>query len=173
MAEWRLRSNVAACAALAGFCVVLTPAALAQEGAGARIYQQRDADGRIVLTDRPLAGAVTQRIWRPAPEDAAAARQRREAARLEAQAVSERIERALEAQRQRDHELALQRVQLADAQARLAAERVRAEAAARATVVFVPNLAARRFPHPPRLPRPVPPRPRLSMPPGLPGAATG
>src|ERR1700712_3044028 len=28
-----------------------------------QIYQQRTADGRVVLTDRPAAGAVTQRTW--------------------------------------------------------------------------------------------------------------
>jgi hypothetical protein len=43
---------LAACVAAQG-----TPAAQDGEDAGGSIYQQRTADGRIVLTDRPLAGA--------------------------------------------------------------------------------------------------------------------
>src|SRR5881409_1937555 len=44
------------------------------------VYQQRTADGRIVLTDRPLAGAATQRTWRLRPDDPGSALQRREEA---------------------------------------------------------------------------------------------
>ena len=58
-----------------GVALIGAGAAIAQEtpGAAAQIYQQRTSDGRIVLSDRPLAGARTQRSWQFAREDAAAA----------------------------------------------------------------------------------------------------
>ena len=122
-----------------------------QEGkrADVQIYQQRTADGRVVFTDRPVAGAVTQRTWQTTPEDAVAAHQRREEARLEALAVDERIQRRLEAQRQRDHELDLARVQLAAASARRDEERARADETAEPPVVFVRGVVPWRFPRPP------------------------
>src|SRR5712671_5552331 len=91
--------------ALAAAFFAAAGGAIAQDGQSSesRVYQQRTADGRIVLTDRPVAGAVTQRTWQAAPTDAAAARQRREEARLEALAVNERVRRQIEAERQRDH----------------------------------------------------------------------
>ena len=143
--------------------------AIAQEGnrADAQIYQQRTEDGRIVFTDRPVAGAVTQRTWQVAPEDAATAGMRREESRLEALAVNTRIQRWVEAQRQRDHELALVRMQLAEAEARLDAERTRAEAAVQPAVVFVRSFAPRQFLHPPRGPQTRPPRPRSPTQPGF------
>ena len=139
--------------------------AAAQEGKSAvsQIYQQRTADGQILLTDRPVAGAVTQRTWQVVPEDAAAARQRREQARLEALAVGERVQRQIDAELLRDHELALARMRVAEAEARRDAERARADAAAQQAVVFVPSFVARPFPRPPRIPRPGPPRPRLPI----------
>ena len=104
--------------------------AVAQERAGAasQIYQQRTADGRIVLSDRPLPGAHMQRTWQFVPEDAAAAQQRRDIARRDAEAVSERIQRQLDREQQRAEELALERLRLAQAQAERAAERARYEA---------------------------------------------
>jgi len=143
--------------------------ALAQEGSSAatQIYQQRTADGRIVLSDQPVAGAKTQRTWQFAPEDAAAAQQRRENARREAEAVSERIQRQLDREQQRDEQLALERVRIAQAQAQRDAERARYEAQRETVVVFVPRHAphlVRPFPPPPRLPRfprPGPPEPRM------------
>jgi len=114
-------------------CLAAAGVAQAQDNAGGetRIYQQRDANGRIVLTDRPIPGAVTQRTWQSTPEDAAAAARRREQARLDAQATSERIQRQLDAERQRDLELSLARARLA------AAERTaQAEAAARPVTVY-------------------------------------
>jgi hypothetical protein len=177
MLDLRQIRNAATNVAIAVACVAAAGGAVAQEGASAasRIYQQRTPDGRIVLTDRPVTGAVTQRTWQPAPEDAAAARQRRDEARLEALAVNERIERRVESERQRDHEFALAHMQLAQAQAKLDAERARAEAAAQAAAAFVPSFTLRPFPRPPRLPRPGPPRPRLPMQPvfGMFGAPTG
>jgi hypothetical protein len=169
MPDLRRIRRVATNVALAAAFFAAAGGAVAQEGrsANSQIYQQRTADGRIVLTDRPVAGAVTERTWQTAPEDAAAARQRREEARLEALAVNERIQRQIEAERQRDHELALARMELAEAEARLDAERARADAAAQRAVVFVPSFARRPFPHPPRVPRPGPPRPRLPIQPGF------
>jgi predicted membrane chloride channel (bestrophin family) len=148
--------------AFAGLAVtlcVVTAGAAAQESnaAEARIYQQRTADGRIVLTDRPLAGAVTQRTWQTAPEDADAARQRREEARLEALAVNERIQRQLEAEREQS--LALARLQRSEAETRLVAEQARADAAP--TVVYVPAFVRRPLPRRPHIPLPKPPRPRM------------
>jgi hypothetical protein len=64
------------------------------------ILQQRTADGRVLLTDRPSAGAKTERSWRMQAEDPAAARRRALDVKVEAQLVSERIERRM-AQQQR------------------------------------------------------------------------
>ena len=63
-----------------------------------QIFQQRAADGRIVLTDRPSATAVTERTWQVDREDKEAAKQRAVDVRKEADAVSERIARRMEAQ---------------------------------------------------------------------------
>ena len=144
---------------LAASSIVVAGMALAQEAGSVatQIYQQRTADGRIVLTDRPVAGAVTQRTWQRAPEDAALARQRREEAQLQALAVTVRIQRQVELQLQRDHELAIERLRLAQAEAQLDAERARADAAAQQLVLLVP-----RFARPARIPMPgwrrAPPR---------------
>ncbi|WP_372524806.1 hypothetical protein [Piscinibacter sp.] len=129
------------------------------------IYQQRTADGRVVLTDRPNADAATERTWQIRSEDPGAALQRREQVRREAQAVSQRIQWQLEREQEREHELALARTRLAEAEARVAAERTRAQAAPETVV-----LLGARIPHPrlPRFPRPWPPRPRLAPPPSLP-----
>jgi hypothetical protein len=151
---------LAACVAAQG-----TPAAQDGEDAGGSIYQQRTADGRIVLTDRPLAGATTQRTWQAAPVDAAAARQRREEARLEALAVTERIERQLEAER--EQRVALARAQPDAAETRLASERARADDYALSpTVVFVPAFVHRPFPRHSHGPRTLAPKSRLRVHPG-------
>jgi hypothetical protein len=128
--------------------------------AGSEIFQQRTADGRIIFTDRPVPGAVTQRQWTPVAEDAVAARQRREDARREAEAVSERIQRSIEADRQREQELRLAQMQLAAAQAVRDAEVARAAAAAENDVVFI--VRTRHWRPPFHLPpiKPGPPRPR-------------
>ncbi len=165
MPDPRRIRHVATNVALSAAFFAAAGGAIAQDGQSSesRVYQQRTADGRIVLTDRPVPGAVTQRTWQAATADAAAARQRREEARLEGLAVNERVQRQIEAERQRDHELALARMQLAEAEARLDAERARTEAAARTGVIFV----LRPFPRPPRVPRPWPSRPPLPMQPGF------
>ena len=146
--------------ALAAVLCAVEIAAVAQDAtpADARIYQQRTADGRTVLTDRPVAGAVTQRTWQTAPEDADAARQRREEARLQALAVNERIQRQLEAEREQGLALAQQR---SAAETRLVAEQARADAAP--TVVYVPAFVRRPLPRRPHIPLPKPPRPRMPL----------
>ena len=163
------RKRMALTAAVIAVCLATTSESVAQESArgGAPIYQQRSPDGRIVLTDHPEAGAMTQRSWQFRPDDAETARERRERARLEAISVHRRIQHQIETDLQRDHEFALARLRLASAEANLAAERVRAEAATQAVAIFVPSLARRHFPRPPHIPRPLPPRPRLSIPPSV------
>ncbi len=79
-------------------CGPLGATRAAEAPAGAQIYQQRAADGRIVLTDRPSPTAVTERTWQMDREDPAAARQRTLEVRREADAVSERVQRRIEAQ---------------------------------------------------------------------------
>ena len=151
--------HAAALAALA-LCIAAADAAASEGGAAeTRIYQQRTADGRIVLTDRPVAGAVTQRTWQTAPEDADAARQRREEARLDALAVNERIQRQLDTEHEQG--LALARQQRAEAETRLVAEQARADAAP--TVVYVPAFVRRPLPRRPHIPLPRPPRPRMPL----------
>ena len=79
----------------------------------AQIYQQRDADGHIVLTDRPVAKSVTERTWQMSREDPAAAQQRALEVKREADAVSERVQRSIEAQLRRSAEEDLMRMRLA------------------------------------------------------------
>ncbi len=62
-------------ALLAGLIVASALPAAAAEPKG-QIYQQRAADGRIVLTDRPSSTAVTERTWQVDREDTEAAQQR-------------------------------------------------------------------------------------------------
>lgn len=64
-----------------------------------QIYQQRTADGRILLTDRPSAVATTERSWQLKAEDPAASRQRALDVKAEAQAVTERVQRSIDQQR--------------------------------------------------------------------------
>jgi hypothetical protein len=130
------------------------------------IYQQRTADGHVVLSDRPLADAVIQRRWDIPLEDPLAARQRREDAQREARLVTERVQRQIDAQLQRSQLAEIERWQLAEAQARRDAELARADADRQPGVVFVPRFVSSslpRFPHPrpPRLPRPRPPEPKM------------
>ena len=64
-----------------------------------QIYQQRTADGRILLTDRPSPVATTERSWQMKAEDPAASRQRALDVKAEAQAVTERVQRSIDSQR--------------------------------------------------------------------------
>lgn len=84
------------------------PAALPD--AARAVYQQRGADGKTVFTDRPAAGLVTERRWLIEPEDPAAAAARREASREEADRITERIQRSIDQQQQRDTELQIEQL---------------------------------------------------------------
>jgi hypothetical protein len=84
----------------------LVAAAAPQPAAAATtaVVQQRLSDGRILLTDRPVRGATTERSWQMTNDDPAAARQRAADVRAEAQQVSERIQRMLDQERRADIE---------------------------------------------------------------------
>lgn len=116
----------AACAAPAG-----DPSSTAQ------IYQQRGADGRILLTDRPSPTAVTERTWKMDREDPGAAQQRALEVRREAQAVSERIQRRLDAEQRSAAEYDLERMRLAQRERELQLGHADDELAG-APVVFAP-----------------------------------
>ncbi len=68
---------------------------IAHAAATTEIIQQRTSDGRVLLTDRPSAGAKTERSWSLQAEDPAAARKRALDVQIESQLVSERIERRI------------------------------------------------------------------------------
>jgi len=109
-------------------CAAL-PAAHAETPTGPAIYQQRGPDGRILFTDRPNPGATTERTWRFDPEDpkaAEAAEARREASRIEAAQVNERIARGIEQQQRRELEMEIERMRLSQTQAGIDPERERA-----------------------------------------------
>jgi hypothetical protein len=145
------------------------PSQMSPQSSATQIYQQRTADGAIVLTDRPQAGAITQRTWQTVPEDVAAGRQRREQARLEALAVDQRIQRQIDAEVERDHELTLARLRLADAQARRDAERALAYGQAQSVGVYFPVFVHRPIHRPSHDPLPGQPRPRAPRPAGFRG----
>ena len=150
---------------LAALTVAALPALAAQDAAvpaaGIHIYQQRLADGRVVLTDRPVDGAQTQRTWQIAREDPDAARQRSEQVRLEAQAVSERVQRRIDQQQVLAENADLARLRLNLAEARRDAELAR-DSADNAPVLFLPQAFARaphaRSQRPGMRPRPGHPR---------------
>ena len=144
-----------------------------------QIVQQRTADGRVVFTDRPLAGARIERSWTLTPEDPALGDARREAARIESNAVTERIARQLEQQRERDTDLDIARERTARAEAERDAARARMPAEPDRAIVVWPRRAFapphRPAPQPamraPRQPGPViPPRPGATPPPRPPSS---
>jgi hypothetical protein len=85
----------------------------ADNSATTQIYQQRDADGHAVFTDRPSSKSVTERTWQMNREDPVAAQQRALEVKREAVAVSERVQRTIEAQLRRSSEEDMMRMQLA------------------------------------------------------------
>jgi len=125
-------------AALIGAAAVMPVAADEATARTSEIYQQRTADGRIVLSDRPIPGVQVQRSWSIVAEDPVAARERGEKGRRDAQAVSERIERQLERDRQRADAAETDRLRLSLAEARRDAERAR-EAARETAIVYLPR----------------------------------
>ena len=78
-----------------------------------QVLQQRTADGRLLLTDRPAPGAKTERSWQLEREDPAAARQRALDVKAEASLVAERVQRMLEQQQQQRADDDAQRMRLA------------------------------------------------------------
>nr|HET7858902.1 hypothetical protein [Caldimonas sp.] len=79
---------------------LLVAAASAGAAAGTtEVVQQRLSDGRILLTDRPVRGATTERSWQMTNDDPVAARQRAADVRAEAKEVSERIQRMIDSER--------------------------------------------------------------------------
>ena len=144
---------------LAVLAVVATAAAAeeAPVAAGVQVYQLRLADGRIMLTDRPVGDAQTERTWQIAREDADVARQRSARMHLEAEAIAERIRRRLDRQQLRGDEFELARLRASLAEARRDAEIARYNAGETA-VLFVPR----------PLFRPIHQRlPRHALPPGM------
>lgn len=89
------------------------------------VYMQRDANGKTVFTDRPIAGLVTERRWAIEPEDAQAAAARREASRAQSDRVTERIQRSIDQQQQRFNELQIEQARAQGAADALQAERLR------------------------------------------------
>ena len=89
-------------ALFSSLAVVAAPAGAA--ASTTEVVQQRLSDGRILLTDRPVRGATTERTWQMSNDDAAAARQRAAAVSAEANQVSERIQRMLDQDRRADIE---------------------------------------------------------------------
>jgi hypothetical protein len=98
------------------------PALGASDAAGTQVLLQRTPDGRVILTDRPLDGATTQRTWQVPREDAAAARDRSERMRAEADAVSERISRRMLAEEEMAARRETERLRLAALETRREAE---------------------------------------------------
>ena len=125
--------------------------AAAETPAIAQIYQQRGADGSIVLTDRPSPKAVTERTWQIDREDPVAARQRALEVKREADAVSERVQRSIESQQRLALETDLLRLRLAllERQSEAAASDADNNAVAIVGVGFRPFANRRPPPHRP------------------------
>ena len=108
---------------IAASALMAAPALAVAAANDTQVYLQRLADGRTMLTDRPVPGARTEHIWQIAREDPEAARRRSEDVRLESEAVSERIARRLEREQADRQEAESLRGSLAEA--RREAERAR------------------------------------------------
>ena len=107
-----IAASAVASAAPASASSPSTAATAVAARAPTEVFQQRGANGSIVLTDRPSPSRTTERVWHIEREDPAAAGQRAEAVRHEAQTVSERVQRQLDSQRQLAAEFDLQRRQV-------------------------------------------------------------
>ena len=110
----------------------------ASADSGRRVYVQRDAQGKAVYSDRPAPGLVTERQWSLDAEDAEAAAARREASRQQAERVTERIQRTLDQQQQRQNELQIEQLRAQQAADALQAERQRERDAAERSVLLRP-----------------------------------
>jgi hypothetical protein len=119
------------------------------------IYQQRRPDGSIVLSDRPATGNKTERQWTVEAEDPATANARRDASRAESERVTERIQRSLDQQAERDAALESQRLKTQQAADERRAREERQASNEPTAIVVVPNRPNWPYPvHP--LPAPVP-----------------
>jgi hypothetical protein len=98
-------------AAFALLALATSLPSLASAEATTKILQQRTPDGSILLTDRPSAGARTERSWQVTTPDRVAERQRAIDVKAEANLVSERIQRSIDSQRRAEDEA--QRLRLA------------------------------------------------------------
>ena len=125
-------------------CMPIGAARAAEPPAGAQIYQQRAADGRIVLTDRPSPTAVTERTWQMDREDPAAAHQRALEVRREADAVSERVQRRIDAQ-QRALDNDLERMRMAQRERELQLQYAGADSNYDSVPVILAPVGNRRF----------------------------
>ena len=93
---------------------------------GRAVYQQRGADGKVTLTDRPAAGVATERRWLIDPaEDAASAAERREVSRAQADRVTERIQRSIDQQQALHNHLQIEQLRAQRDADALAAQRLR------------------------------------------------
>lgn len=108
MAQWGLSLTICKAAIMQKLLAVAllgalgaAPAIAATGPASSEILQQRTADGRLLLTDRPAPGAKTERSWQVEREDPAAARQRAIDVKAEANLVAERVQRMLDQQQRR------------------------------------------------------------------------
>lgn len=99
-----MRVLVSPLASLAVLPLLLAAGAVGAATASTQVVQQRLSDGRILLTDRPVRGATTERSWDVQADDPAAARQRAAAVSAEAAQVSERIQRMIDQDRRADIE---------------------------------------------------------------------
>lgn len=135
-----LRPTPAPAALLAGLLLVLACGARAADpSAPGQIYQQRAADGRIVLTDRPSPTAVTERTWQVERDDPAAAQRRAYDVRREADAVSERVQRRIDAQERYAAESDLERMRLAQREREFQLQLARAESDNNSVVLVAPT----------------------------------
>jgi hypothetical protein len=131
------------------------PAAAGSAPQARTIYQQRRPDGSIVLSDRPATGMKTERQWAVEPEDPATANARRDASRAESERVTERIQRSLDQQAERNAALEAQRLKAQQAADERKAREERQASNEPTTIVVVPNRP--NWPYPARpLPAPVP-----------------
>ena len=153
-----LRPTPAPAALLVGLLLVVACGARAADPpAPGQIYQQRAADGRIVLTDRPSPTAVTERTWQVERDDPAAAQRRASDVRREADAVSERVQRRIDAQERYAAENDLERMRLAQREREFQLQLARAESDNNNVVVLMAP-AGRRMPMRHRSPGFEPPR---------------
>jgi hypothetical protein len=118
------------------------------------IYQQRRPDGSVVLSDRPASGMKTEREWAVEPEDPEKANARRDASRAESERVTERIQRSLDQQAERDAALEAHRLNAQQAADERKARDERQAMNEPTTIVVVPKQPI--WPYPVRpLPAPV------------------